>query len=616
MTDTTTAITLTKLLPWAGNVRRTDADKGIAELAASIAAHGLLQSLVVRKDRRGKYAVVAGRRRLLALKSLAEAKAIDADRPIPCTIIDGDTDAVEISLAENFIREPMHPADEFEAFKVLTDSGTPLADVAARFGVSETVVKQRLKLANVSPLFIDAYRNGEMALQHVMAFTVTEDHAAQERVWSQLSDWQRNDPDKIRDALTENEVTADDRRVKFVTLATYEAAGGMIRRDLFSEGENGVFIDDIALLDKLVVEKLEETGAEVSKQGWNWVAIRSAFDHAEWDAHDRRYPEPADLSPEQNEERAALIAENDALAEIEELDEAQQARFEAINDRLDELENAEDVWSDETLAIAGAIVALTSRGSIDIRYGYVRPEDVPPETESQTDLATETSKPARPPLPFSLVENLTTHRSAALIATLMNRPDVALASVVHALAFPVFYGGSRENTPLQLSLRTMSLRDVDESPAAQAIGAAEEGWAERLPCNPEQLFAWCLAQDDETLRAMLAFCAARSINAVQSKSDHADCPRLAQASVLAEALQLDMAKWFTPTAENYFSKVSKATVIEAVRETIGTTAPAWNGMKKAELVVLAERKIVGTGWLPALLRQSVSDERQAGNIAA
>ena len=81
--DRQTTIPLNKLLAWDGNVRKTDPDKAIDELAASIAAHGLLQSLVVRKDKRGKYAVVAGRRRLLALKSLAEAETIEADQPDP-----------------------------------------------------------------------------------------------------------------------------------------------------------------------------------------------------------------------------------------------------------------------------------------------------------------------------------------------------------------------------------------------------------------------------------------------------------------------------------------------------------------------------------------------------
>src|SRR5580693_7672653 len=130
MTETITSIPLNKLVAWEGNVRKTDPDKGIDELAASIAAHGLLQSLVVRKDKRGKYAVVAGRRRLLALKSLADDGKLEAQFDIPCTVIDDDADATEISLAENVQREPMHPADEFDAFKALIDSGTPLADVA------------------------------------------------------------------------------------------------------------------------------------------------------------------------------------------------------------------------------------------------------------------------------------------------------------------------------------------------------------------------------------------------------------------------------------------------------------------------------------------------------
>jgi ParB family chromosome partitioning protein len=150
---------------------------------------------------------------------------------IPCHVLDDETDATETSLAENVQREQMHPADEFDAFRALIESGMPPADVAARFGVTETVVQKRLKLAKVSPKLIAAYREGEMTLQHVMAFTVTDDHEAQERVWHELADVD-TDPDDIRAMLTEEEVTASDRRVKFVTLKAYEKAGGEVRRDL------------------------------------------------------------------------------------------------------------------------------------------------------------------------------------------------------------------------------------------------------------------------------------------------------------------------------------------------------------------------------------------------
>jgi ParB family transcriptional regulator, chromosome partitioning protein len=183
----------------------------------------LPQSLVVRKHRKGKFAVVAGGRRLAALQLLAEQGRIDATFVVPCQVRDGD-DAAELSLAENVLREPMHPADEFEAFRALVDGGMAEADVAARFGVTEAVVRRRLRLACVSPAVMEAHRGDRLSLAQVMAFTVSDDHALQDRVLENLSEW-NDDPHSIRDALTENEIAATDRRVRFVSLAAYEQAG-------------------------------------------------------------------------------------------------------------------------------------------------------------------------------------------------------------------------------------------------------------------------------------------------------------------------------------------------------------------------------------------------------
>src|SRR5581483_9122108 len=439
-----------------------------------IVAHGLLQSLVVRKDKRGKYAVVAGQRRLLALRSLAEAEMIDADRPIPCTVIAQGADATEISLAENVQREAMHPADEFDAFKELIDSGVPAADVAARFGVTEAVVQKRLKLANVSPALIAAYRNGEMTLQHVMAFAVTDDHAAQERIWNQISDWQKHDPQIVRDLLTEREITAADRRVKFVTLEAYQQAGGTIRRDLFSDGADGVFIEDVMLLETLVAEKLEATAQAVREQGWKWVEIVASFDHEQWSRCERLYPEPIPLTPEQQQELDTLTAEADALGEIDELDDSQQQRFDALTARIENLEDGPTTWPAETLAIAGAVVTLGFNGEEDIRHGYVKPEDAPAKSASRKRKACGTQR-GQPPLPASLVESLTAHRSAALTAVLMERLDIAFAATVHALALPVFYGnGAHELTTMKITAQAALLHRVEGSPAAGVIATAEE----------------------------------------------------------------------------------------------------------------------------------------------
>ena len=178
-TDTLQSIEvpLKQLIDSLDNVRITAADEGIAELAASISAVGLLQSLVVRKQPRGKYAVVAGRRRLLALSQLAETGKLKPSWPVPCRLTENGADHTEISLTENVMRVPMHPADEFIAFQKLIADGKCIADVAARFGVSEAVVNRRLALARVSPALLQQYRDGNLNLDILQAFTLTDDHA-------------------------------------------------------------------------------------------------------------------------------------------------------------------------------------------------------------------------------------------------------------------------------------------------------------------------------------------------------------------------------------------------------------------------------------------------------
>jgi len=596
MTETT-AIPLNKLRAWEGNVRKTEPDKGIDELAASIAAHGLLQSLVVRKDKRGKYAVVAGQRRLLALQSLAAAGRIEEEHPISCSVIEADADAEEISLAENVQREAMHPADEFDAFKALIDKGTPAADIAARFGVTENVVLKRLKLAKVSPVLIAAYRAGEMTLQHIMAFAVTDDHALQERVWNDLSDWQKEDPDYIYDLLTEDEVTAKDRRVRFVGLDAYERAGGRVRRDLFSEGEDGVFITDPALLENLVAAKLESTAEALRRDGWKWAVIRSTFDYQEWSKYGRRYPEFPPLPPELTQELESLEAERDELWEIEEPSNEQAQRIDAITDRLEEIDDREAVWTDEIRATSGVIVTLGSKGEAALHYGYIRPEDIRKESKNADAGSTKTKAQG---LSASLVESLTAQRSAALNAELLRRPDVALAALVATLVSQVIGDRHRDDTPCQITALEQSPHRVEGSAAHAVIAAEQNQWCAALP-GPGETFAWCLQQEQDRLLRLLAYCVAQTVDAVRTKTPHGD-ERVAFTDALASALDLDMAKWFTPTAENYFGRVSKAQVLDALREVKGGITPAWESMKKADLAALAERQIAGTGWLPLPLR--------------
>jgi ParB family chromosome partitioning protein len=204
-------IPLNKLIPSPTNVRRTGATLNIEELAASITAHGLLQNLQVRPAAKGKFEVVAGGRRLAALKLLVKQGKLDKAAEIPCHILT-DEDAGEISLAENIMRMPMHPADQFDAFKAMIDQGKGIEDVAARFGTSAAIVRQRLKLASVSPALIELYRADEMSLDQLMAFAVSDDHETQEEAWYKQPTWNR-DPASIRRNLTAAHIDANDDHV-------------------------------------------------------------------------------------------------------------------------------------------------------------------------------------------------------------------------------------------------------------------------------------------------------------------------------------------------------------------------------------------------------------------
>ena len=210
-------IALNKLKPPASNPQDRH-EVGLEEFAASIAAHGLLQPLVVEPERNGAgeetgWYLAAGERRRKALRILAaEADQEKRADPVPDK---ADGIATEISLAENVIRTSMHPADQFEAFqKLIDDGGLGVEEIAARFSVTPAVVKQRLKLAAVSPKLMSLYRRGELTLDQLMAFTLTDDHGRQFEVWAQLS-WNKS-PEMIRKLLTQSHVSPSDRRVEFI----------------------------------------------------------------------------------------------------------------------------------------------------------------------------------------------------------------------------------------------------------------------------------------------------------------------------------------------------------------------------------------------------------------
>jgi ParB family chromosome partitioning protein len=610
MSETLT-IPLNKLAPWSGNVRKTGVRDGIEELAASIAAHGLLQSLVVQTGKCSKYEVVAGQRRYLALQSLVKAGTIAKDFPVPCMVVENHAISTELSLAENVVRAPMHPADQFEAFNALAEQGESPADIAARFGISELAVAQRLKLGRLSPVILEAYRDGQLTLEAAQAFTVTDDRALQERVYGQLTSWNRS-AHTIRDALTEDEVATTDKRVEFIGLDAYTAAGGVIRQDLFSEDGEG-YVVDIELLDRLVAAKLQSTAKQVAAEGWLWVETAPEFDYQALSRFSRLYPEDVELSADEQAEYDALSEQYDALVDSDE--DTDEASLAEIEQRMDAITAKTQTWPTTTLSVAGAIVTISYDGKIRIERGLVRKEDLPKLRDAKASVdeaaAADDDTSSDPGLSAKLVEDLTAQKTAAIAACLIDNPDVALAAVVHKLVLDAFHLGYASESCLKLSLSSPALTGALNKPEAcsglLAIEKSQENAGEYVPGSPSQLWIWCLERSREELLQLLALVAAKSVDAIQHKADRPNSGRLKHAESLAVALGLDMTDWFKPTAESYFARVSRTQILEAIDEAKGEHAPSLEKLKKAELAARAEQLLAGTGWLPEPLRIASSD---------
>jgi ParB family chromosome partitioning protein len=476
--------------------------------------------------------------------------------------------------------------------------------VATRFGVPEKLIAQRLKLGRLSPVILDAYRKAEIDLETAQAFAICDDHAAQERVLADLQPWNL-DARSVRRALTEGEIRATDKRVVFVGLDAYEAAGGAVRRDLFGDDKDA-FLLDRELLDRLAVEKLASVRDQVAAEGWRWTETVIDLDYETFSSFRRRRPDRLELSEADQDELDRLSLEHDQLAES--TDESDLDCLFDIEQRIEEIKTSAETWSPETLAIAGAIVSLDHDGSVSVERGLVRKEDLSSEDLPPDDCTPETgvARAGRNGLSPTLVADLTAHKSAAIAAELMAKPDVALAAVVHSLTLRAFYEGSSTDSCLQLSSRSFtllpSLTDRNACTGFDAIKRQYELVHHRLPGDPLDLWQWCLNRSHDELLDLLALITATSVNAVQQKHDRADAPRFAHAGQLADALKLDMTAWFTPTAESYFSRVTRAQILAAIDEAKGQHGPALDKLKKTELAARAEALVAGTGWLPEPLR--------------
>jgi ParB family chromosome partitioning protein len=622
------------------NVRRVKAGVSVEDLAEDIARRGLLQSLSVRPvldgegQETGVYEVPAGGRRFAALQLLAKQKRLSKTVRVPC-IVRTDGIAEEDSLAENTMREALHPLDQFRAFQTLREHGLGEEEIAARFFVTPAVVRQRLKLASASPKLLDLYAGGELTLEQLMAFCVSGDHARQEQVWDALARSHSREPYTIRRLLTEHAVKASDKRAVFVGAEAYEAAGGSVARDLFQQDGGGWF-DDPALLERLVREKLDAQAEAVRAEGWKWVEAAPDFPYGHTFGLRRIASTEAAPSEESQAEHDRLRAEYDALeaehaGSGEDLPEEVDARLAELETALSRIEDRPRTFDPDEVARAGAFVSLDYGGAVVIDRGWMRPEDelavdaasggsdeaeeTQPDVES--GLSTRAGGPAPAadapdeedgirPLPDRLVTELTAHRTLALRDALAGDPEVAFLAVLHALALKAFYRFSGSSC-LEIEAKSTGFATqapgLNDTPSAKAMTARHQAWAEQMPQAAEALWDTLVGFDHDSRQALFAYCAALTVNGVQETWNRSP-GRLAHADRLAEALSLDMAAaGWAPTTESYLGRVTKARILQAVREAKGAgAAQLIDHLKKIDMASEAERLLAGTGWLPEVLR--------------
>ena len=607
----------------------------IRELAAMIDVDGLLSDLQVSGEidakgkATGRYGVEAGGSRLLAIGLPVTAKKLAADVAVPCQLVEHDR-ATGVSLAENIIIQAMHPADEFVAFSALIAQGRSVDAVAAHFGVRAIEVERRMRLARVAPALFDQYREDKLSLDQLMALASTDDQKRQVAVWKSLPEYSRS-ASSIKRRLTEDEVKADDWRVKLIGLERYKASGGTLRADLFTED---TYLADAGLVDLVVAEVLAEAEAKLHAEGWAFVEV---FETMGYEESQRFSKPPAKYLPETDAVRAkreameteleSLEVQYEAIANEDSEDEdahaAAQEKLEAIDRQCDQIRARLGALQYERLDTSGydktvlGAVVTTQAGVLKIMRGMMTAKEAKAEAHKQSavkhgEVAGSSGAPAAAEFSEKLMADLTSHRTVAMQAALTSNAGVALvvlADRMYGQLAARLHGHSNADITVR-KCRSALERDgtlLAESAAAKHLDAQAARWEAVVSRDSIARLNWLLAQPQATVLDLIAYCTALSINLVQRRASATE-----HANTVAGAFRLDMSDWWSVGVDDFLTHVSKAMITQVVTEACGASAAAPIGaMKKADACAKAAELLLETRWLPTPMRFGVAPITQA-----
>jgi ParB family chromosome partitioning protein len=501
--------------------------------------------------------------------------------------------------------------------------GTSIEELAALIAsqglIHNLVVTPQLKKGKPTGKH-EVVAGGRINFEQISALALSDDHELQERLWDNTPEWQRNGA-TFRRLITETEINLRTNPLaKFIGIEAYEAAGGLIRRDLFGNEDEG-YMQDASLLESLALEKLNQAVESIKEEGYAWVQIRTQFDYSDLAEFGRIRTIRREPTEEEQARMDALDAEMEALQpEYEAYDEDAdksgelyrliEEKADRIQAQLDTLDESLAVIYPDDLAIAGAIVTVSHDGQLKIERGLIRKEDMkklPSGQEGRGKNSQEKTVHSE-----KLTRMLTAHRTAAIQAELMDRPEVALAALVHRLVMQVFGNRFRSSRIVQINVEETRLKsdaeNIEQSRAGMAIEEKRQRWKDKIEAAEREgkgLFAWLLDQSQQDLLELLAVCTAASINTVSSR-ENAPSDEVA---ALMSALSLDMADWWEATPENYLSHVSKDRILSVVTKGVSPDrADAMRGLKKDQLVLRADEELSGMRWLPDNLKSTRAGE--------
>lgn len=592
--------------------------ESIESMAATIKSVGLLQNLVAHELPDGELAVAAGGKRLTALNLLLSQQFLTPDYPVPFKRVSPEMAAL-VSYIENAQRSDMHAAEQIASFGALAYQGKTPEQIGAELGYSTRHVQRMLKLANLAPSLLKLLADDQLTVEQCQTLCLEDDQARQVRVYEEVkASWHNLPVTMLRKLITDKEISITDKRFLFVGREAYEAAGGVVREDLFSQQE-GEGTADAVLLETLTVQKLTAMAQDIQdSEGWKWSLgqLSSLYPHRDaltYQLTDE--PEPVYIGDEESRiDDLYQVADDCAQS-------ADDEGYSAASDEIEIIEKAALVraWTPEIRAMSGVVVGFDKYGELCVQRGVVRIADLQGEESSEIEQGEESAVPHISPINVAkkpdaaegislpLLTKMSSERTLAVQAALMQQQKKAVALLVWQLCTDVFTSGSHYGNPFGIRVTvphyslTQNAPSGDKGPGFTALMQEKTRLEALLPQGWNKDFTTFFDLSGETLMSLMAFCVACSVDGVQTREyQRTSDSRL---DSLENAIGFHMRDWWQPTKANFFADLKHTQIMDALTEAgfKGAAADAAK-MKKGDAAELAEGKMRDTRWVPAWMK--------------